>query len=121
MARQEPLAEPDGDGNRCEESHRRQQRSNVDRGELEPAVGCRGAPGAGPAPAEAPDVCGAAAPGPIPETDAEEPSEPEIPEDSEEPAGEGAEGADESPSAAGGDRGPEADRPDDPPATDKTE
>ena len=80
-----------------------------------------GPPGAGPDPAEATDVFAAAAPGPIPETAAEEPSEPEIPEDSEEPAGEGAEGADESPSAAGGDRGPEADRPDDPPATDKTE
>ncbi len=113
-----------------------------------------GPPGAGPDPAEATDGFAAGAPGPVPETAAEAPSEPEIPEDSEDsedsggPAGEGAEGADESPSAAaaGGEEaagetgetadeppsgpapegeepagGPEADRPDDPTATDKTE
>jgi ParB family chromosome partitioning protein len=96
-----------------------------------------GPPGAGPDPAEATDGVAADAPGPAPETAAEAPSEPEIPEDSEDsggPVGEGAEGADESPSAAGGEEpagetgetadeppagGPEADRPDDPTATDK--
>ena len=79
-----------------------------------------GSPGAGPDPVEATDGIAADGPGPLPETAAEAPSGPEIPEDSEDsgrPAGEGAEGADESPSAAG----PEADRPDDPTATDKSE
>ena len=104
-----------------------------------------GPPDAGPAPAEATDGIAADVPDPLPETAAEAP--PEIPEDSGEsegPAGEGADGAGESPSATGGeepagetggtaeeppsggpavgdDGGPEADRPDDPTATDKTE
>ena len=104
-----------------------------------------GPPDAGPAPAEATDGIAADVPDPLPETAAEAP--PEIPEDSGEsegPAGEGADGAGESPSSTGGeepagetggtaeeppsggpavgdDGGPEADRPDDPTATDKTE
>ena len=108
-----------------------------------------GPPGAGPDPAEATDGIAADVPVPLPETAAETPSGPEFPEDSEDsggPAGEGAEGADESPSAtapggeepagetggtadeppssgptAGDDGAPEADRPDDPTTTDKTE
>ena len=105
-----------------------------------------GPPGAGPDPAEAADGFTADAPGPAPETAAEEPSEREIPEDSEDSGGLAGEGADEWPSAAGSEEpagetgetadeppsgpapegedpagGPTADWPDDPPATDKPE
>ena len=96
-----------------------------------------GPPGAAPDPAEATDGIAGDVPVPLPEAAAEAP--PETPEDSEEPAGEGTDEpppaavpdreepagdpttgpGDESPSADTG--APEADQPDDPTATDKTE